>query len=67
MVSNDAYPTEAQNETSARFEAAIAVLDQLGLPGKEDLPWVDYPSAGDAVAEYKNWRSCTCKNGALKG
>ena len=51
VVSNDAYPTEAQNETSARFEAAIAVLDQLGLPGKEDLPWVDYPSAGDAVAD----------------
>jgi tetratricopeptide (TPR) repeat protein len=53
VTSNRAYPTGAQDEIAARFEAALAVLDQVGLPGKEDLAWVEYASAGDAVAEYK--------------
>jgi hypothetical protein len=67
VASSDAYPTEAQNETAARFEAAVAVLDQLGLPGKEDLGWVDYPSAGDAVAEYKELEKLHLQERGSKG
>jgi hypothetical protein len=67
VTSDDAYPTEAQNETAARFEAAIAVLDQLGLPGKEDLPWVDYPSSGDAKAECKELEKLHLQERGTKG
>jgi hypothetical protein len=67
VTSDDAYPTEAQNETAARFEAAIAVLDQLGLPGKEDLAWIDYPSAGDAIAECKELEKLHLQERGPKG
>jgi hypothetical protein len=67
VSSSEAYPTEAQNEIAARFEAAIAVLDQLGLPGKEDLGWVDYPSTGNAVAEYKELEKLHLQERGSKG
>ena len=67
VSSSEAYPTEAQNEIAARFAAAIAVLDQLGLPGKEDLGWVDYPSTGDAVAEYKELEKLHLQERGSKG
>ncbi len=67
VTSSQAYPTEAQNETAARFEAAIAVLDQLGLPGKEDLGWVDYPTTGVAVAEYKELEKLHLQERGSKG
>lgn len=53
VKSLDAYPTEAQNEMATRFETSVAILDKLGIPGKEDLAWVDYPFNGEAIAEYK--------------
>lgn len=67
VTSEDAYPTEVQNETAARFEAAIGVLDKLGLPGQEDLPWVDYPSKGNAVAEYKELEKLHQQERGVKG
>ncbi|MGB6066621.1 MAG: hypothetical protein WBG50_17590 [Desulfomonilaceae bacterium] len=53
VKSLDAYPTEAQNEAATRFETAVAILDKLGIPGKGDLAWVEYPLDGDATAEYR--------------
>ncbi|MGO9567020.1 MAG: hypothetical protein ACLP5H_05715 [Desulfomonilaceae bacterium] len=67
VTSSDDYPTEAQNETAARFEAAVAILDQIGLPGKEDLAWVDYPTAGDAVVEYKELEKLHLQERGPKG
>jgi tetratricopeptide (TPR) repeat protein len=67
VTSSDAYPTEAQNEAAARFKAAVAVLDQLGLPGKEDLAWVDYPSAGNAIPQYKELEKLHLQERGSKG
>lgn len=47
------YPTEEQDEIAMRFQAALSVLDSLGLPGKEDLPLAGIAEAGSAEKYYK--------------
>jgi tetratricopeptide (TPR) repeat protein len=67
VTSSDAYPTEAQDEAAARFKAAAAVLDQVGLPGKEDLALVDYPFTGNAIAQYKELEKLHLQERGSKG
>jgi hypothetical protein len=47
------YPTPEQEETALRFQAAIDVLDKLGLPGKEDLALAGATSPGSAKDELR--------------
>ncbi len=48
-----AYPTPQQEEIAQRFLATLAVLDKLGLPGNEDLQFLDPADQGTAVEQYK--------------
>lgn len=47
------YPTPQQEDTAQRFLATLAVLDKLGLPGNEDLQFLDPAEQGTAVERYK--------------
>lgn len=47
------YPTPEQGETATRFQAAMDVLDRLGLPGKEDLTLAGAAIPGTASTYYK--------------
>ncbi len=53
VTSADRFPTSAQLEIAARFEATTRILDSLGLPGNEDLEFVEPPASGTAVELYK--------------
>jgi len=47
------YPTPQQEETAQRFLATLTVLDKLGLPGAEDLRFLDPGEQGTAVEQYR--------------
>lgn len=53
VSSNEQYPTGAQEEVALRFRASLDVLEKLGMPGTEDLPFIGRRSPGTPIEEFK--------------
>jgi hypothetical protein len=53
VSSDDRFPTAAQQEAAARFQAAVAVLDKIGLVGDADAAGIGRRTAGSALEDYR--------------
>jgi hypothetical protein len=53
VTSNESFPTAGQQEAANEFEAAMAVLNRLGLKSDRDVPGLSHRNPGDAAAQYK--------------
>jgi hypothetical protein len=51
--SDQSYPSERQDETAAQFEAALAVLDRLGVRNSEAEALAQPSESGNSVDDYK--------------
>ncbi|MEW6531382.1 MAG: hypothetical protein AB1473_11120 [Thermodesulfobacteriota bacterium] len=67
VQSTASYPSPEQEELAARFRIAVQKLDQLGLLGKEDAPFMDPPIPGAATDIYKELESLHPKERGPKG
>jgi len=67
VVSKGRYPTAVQNEVATRFQAAVDVLDKIGLPGSEDLAFIDRPVAGSAEDLFKDMERLHSRERGPKG
>lgn len=65
--STDKYPTPAQQELALRFEAALAVLNRIGLSGNKAATLVGRATAGPAVDKFKELEKLHPKERDAKG
>ncbi|MCA1962171.1 MAG: nuclear transport factor 2 family protein [Desulfomonile sp.] len=61
------YPTPEQDETAMRFNAAIKILEKIGLSGKEDMPFTAAAKQGVASADYRELEKLHQKEKGPKG
>lgn len=67
VTTNDSFPTNAQTELAARFQAAVDVLDKLKLPGEEDLPLLPGGRKGSALNDYRELENLYSQERSKKG
>jgi hypothetical protein len=67
VTTSDAFPTAAQTDVAARFQATLSVLDKLGLPGNEDVDLLPAGTSGTAVSEYRELEGLYLQERAKKG
>ncbi len=61
------YPTPDQEEIAMRFQAALSVLDSIGLPGKEDLLLAAPVERGSAATYIKELEKLYPQERGAKG
>jgi len=61
------YPTREQDETAMQFDAAIKVLEKIGLSGQEDTPFAAETKQGVASADYRELEKLHQKEKGPKG
>lgn len=67
VESKAAYPTPEQEEIAMRFDAAMKVLDKIGIRGEEDLPLAAAATQGGATADYRELEKLHRKEKGPKG
>ncbi len=67
VTTKRSYPTAAQDEAAMRFEAALGVLERIGLCGKEDLYLIGKRASGSGLSAYKELEKLHKKERGAKG
>ena len=67
VISRATFPTAAQNEVAMQFEAAVAVLDQIGLSTRLECPVSATTAAGPAEDDYVELERLHAKERDAKG
>lgn len=67
VESKVSYPTPEQEESFVRFSEAMKVLDKIGLPGDEDIPFAAPAVQGVASADYRELERLHQKEKGPKG